>query len=186
MRHQKNGVLAAVVFLALSWASSGFGYTLPTQEALAPFFPPPPPGWVADAGGQSGMGGLLDGMALSQKTYMSPSGRVVTVSIDAVSLGPVPEVPDVLPGVDLPDDGAHEGPQCRLDHKKYDVQGFHVDDVAYQCPEGSGHSLSATLVESGDFLYIVSIDEDGSAADDGTLKAMLESMNLKGLRSLAG
>jgi len=172
----KRVFVAAVLLMNLISASLGMGLTIPTSESLATFLPSAPRGWEADPRSSTVFDQPNTGSFVYQ-AYTGPSGRTVNVTIQAFIKSPTQTE-------DQPED--QEGPQCRSDSKEYDIQGFRVYDMTLQCPDYSGHFLETALRDSKDFFFSVSVSEDGAAKDDGTLRAILESMDLKGLRNLAG
>lgn len=175
MRYLKSGIfLSALFFVNFLSASLGRSLSFPTSETLASFLPPAPKGWEANPGSNTvfdipGTGSII------QQTYEDPSGRTITVMVQAL-----------IPRTTQTEAEGGEAPQCRYDSKEYDIQGFRVYDMTFQCPDSAGHTLYTALLDSKDLLLSVSAYEEGAVADDGTLRAVLESMDLKGLRGLAG
>ena len=173
MRYRQKGFfVAAVLLMNLMSASLGMGLTLPKSESLAAFLPPAPNGWKADPLSSSAFDHPTG--SFIYQAYTGPSGRTVNVTIQAF------KSPTQAEGQE------DEEFQCRWDSKEYDIQGFHVYDMTIQCPDYSGHFLHTALLDSEGFILSVSVSEDGAVEDDGALRAILESMDLKGLRNLAG
>ncbi len=173
MRYRQKGFfVAAVLLMNLMSASLGIGLTIPTSESLATFLPPAPSGWKADPLSSSAFDHPT-GSILSQ-AYTGPSGRTVVVTIVTSIKSPTQA-----------EDQEDEEFQCRSDSKEYDIQGFHVYDMTMQCPDYSEHYLYTALLDNEGFSFSVLVTEYGTLEDDGTLRAILESMDLRGLRSLA-
>ena len=172
MRYRQKGFfVAAVLLMSLMSASLGMGLTIPTSESLTAFLPPAPNGWNADPLSSSAFDHPTGSFVY--QSYTGPSGRTVNVAIQ------------VFKGPTQAEGQEDEEFQCSWDSREYDVQGFRVYDMTIQCPDYSDHSLYTALLDNEDFLFSVSVSEDGTVEDDGTLRAILESMDLKGLRSLA-
>lgn len=177
MHRHKLGVFATVAFLAIAAIGllgvlEALGYSLPDGKRMAAFLPDPPKGW-------SPLPDSLDIYSSQEEImvgqdYQDPSGRMVYVIISASLLSPDEENYAT----------EEEEDPCRYEDKEYNVQGFRVYDTLWICPEDSGHALNVFPVETKEFELWVHIEEHGVTKDDGTLRAMLESMDLKGLRSL--
>ena len=175
MRNLKTGVFLSALFLVnFSIASLVRGLSFPASETMASFLPPAPKGWE-EAPAPNTVFDIPGTGSIIQQTYEDPSGRTIAVMVQAL-----------IPRTTQTETGGEEVPQCRYDSKEYDIQGFRVYDMIFQCPDSSGHTLYTALLDSKDLLLSVSAYEEGAVPDDGTLKALIESMDLKGLRGLVG